>query len=88
MKIVIDIPEKVYNALTHTEFNANLVVDEMRKAIANGTPFPKNHGRIIDESKITSVYYHEETYKSTVRNYHTVIDGTDAPTIIEADKEK
>lgn len=40
MKIVIDIPEKVYNALTHTEFNANLVVDEMRKAIANGTPLP------------------------------------------------
>lgn len=88
MQIVIDISEKVYNALTHTEFNANLVVDEMRKAIANGAPFPKNHGRIIDESKITSVYYHEETYKSTVRNYHTVIDGTDAPTIIEADKEK
>jgi hypothetical protein len=45
MKIVIDIPEKAYNALTHSEFDANLVVDEMRKAIANGIPLPEHHGR-------------------------------------------
>lgn len=38
IELVIKIPEKVYNALTHTEFDANLVVDEMRKSIANGTP--------------------------------------------------
>lgn len=38
MKIVIDIPEKVYNAVIHKEFDANLVVNEMRKSIANGTP--------------------------------------------------
>ena len=37
-EIVIKISEKVYNALTHTEFDANLVVDEMRKSIANGKP--------------------------------------------------
>ena len=42
MKIVIDIPEKAYNALMHTEFDANLVVNEMRKSIANGTPLPEN----------------------------------------------
>jgi hypothetical protein len=49
MELVIKIPEKVYNALTHTEFDANLVVDEMRKAIANGTPLPEHHGRLIIE---------------------------------------
>lgn len=38
IELVIKIPEKVYNALTHTEFDANLVVGEMRKSIANGTP--------------------------------------------------
>lgn len=36
--LVIKISEKVYTALTHTEFDATLVVDEMRKSIANGVP--------------------------------------------------
>ncbi len=42
IELVIKIPEKVYNVVTHKEFDANLVVNEMRKAIANGTPLPKN----------------------------------------------
>ena len=41
MEIVIKISENVYKALAHTEFDANLVVNEMRKSIANGTPLPK-----------------------------------------------
>ncbi len=48
MTIVIDIPEKTYSALTHTEFDANLVVNEMRKAIVNGKPLPEHHGRLGD----------------------------------------
>ena len=52
MQIVIDIPEKVYNTLTHTEFDANLVVDKMRKSIVNGTPFPKGHGRLSDMDEL------------------------------------
>ena len=40
VELVIKIPEKVYTALTHIEFDANLVTDEMRKSIANGTPLP------------------------------------------------
>ncbi len=49
VELVIKIPEKTYNALTHTEFDANLVVDKMRKSIVSGTPLPKGHGRIISE---------------------------------------
>ena len=48
IELVIKIPEKAYNALTHIEFDANLVVNEMRKAIEKGTPLPKEHGRLID----------------------------------------
>lgn len=87
VELVIKISEKVYNALTHIEFDANLVTDEMRKSIANGAPLPKGHGRIIDESQITQVRYHD--YISKVDGWqipHCFIDGTDAPTIIEADK--
>ena len=38
VELVIQIPRKTYNALTHTEFDASLVVDEMQKAIVNGKP--------------------------------------------------
>ena len=51
----------------------------LRKAFENGTPLPKGHGRIIDESKIKVcewVDVWEEDYPKA---------STDAPTIIEAD---
>ena len=90
IELVIKIPETAYRqiqALARNGYFEHHICGNSMRRIANGTPLPKGHGRIIDESKITSVYYHEETYKSTVRNYHTVIDGTDAPTIIEAEGE-
>jgi hypothetical protein len=76
IELVIKISEKAYNALTHTEFDANLVVDEMRKSIVDGTPLPKGHGRIIDESQVMVTFTWDNGY----------IDCY-APTIIEADKE-
>ena len=44
--------------------------------IVDGTPLPKGHGRIIDESSITSCEWDGESETMS----------TNAPTIIEADK--
>lgn len=85
IELVIKIPEKVYNALTHTEFDANLVVDEMRKAIAKGTPIPKGHGRLIDADKLElddgysnyDGYYHKYS-QSQIYNAPTIIEGSDS----------
>ena len=44
------------------------------KEILNGTPLPKGHGRLIDESKVTRIF----------RWDNGNID-CDAPTILEAD---
>lgn len=93
MEIVIEIPEKVYNALTHTEFDANLVVDEMRKAIANGTPLPEHHGRLIDGDKVLDEIekqypasvsetdkrkrYARLVYYWAVKNAPTIIEGSE-----------
>ena len=81
MQIIIDIHEKDY----HSVMYSNHVPYGVVYAIKNGTPLPKRHGRIIDESKITSFYYHEETAKqgAIIHNWN-VIDRTDAPTIVEA----
>ena len=79
MEIVIKIHEKDYQAIKngHIPFSVH-------DAIMKGTPLPEHHGRIIDESKIKKVYYHIETSEyERFRIEHAVIDGTDAPTIIE-----
>ena len=50
MKVVIDIPEEEYNLMkTQVAFgNTN----PLKMRIANGTPLPKGHGRILDEKDI------------------------------------
>ena len=46
MKIVIDIPEDIYNEIKEGLYDKNL--RKMAIAIGNGTPLPKGHGRIGD----------------------------------------
>jgi len=64
------------------------------RAIVNGVPLPKGHGRIIDESKITQTTYEtiEEEFESllhgTIKRRYVVFKGSDAPTIIEADRSE
>lgn len=98
VELVIKIPEKIYNALTHTEFDANLVVNEMRKSIVNGTPLPKGHGRLIDEQSISD-YVHSHIQEINTGygdlNNHTnrilrMIESyiDNASTIIKAESEE
>ena len=83
MKILIDIPKHIYEHAKEQSEDSNDEWDAMR-AIANGTSLPEHHGRIIDESKIKTIYYHIETSKNERFHLeHVVIDGTDAPIIIE-----
>lgn len=57
---------------------------EVIDAVKNGTPLPEHHGRIIDESKIHTVYTHTETnINNDIKSIRTIITRTDVPTIIE-----
>ena len=69
MQIVIDISEDDYRKVQ----DGRASVSMMRKAIRNGTPLPKGHGRLIDADE----------YKRNLK-WNENIDN--APTIIEADK--
>lgn len=79
IELVIKIPEGLKKDFESERWTA-LSCMEMKNALENGTPLPKGHGRLIDESKITTVYGHEEE--------RVIIDYTDAPTILESDKEE
>lgn len=73
MKIVIDIPNHIYEHAKEESEDSNDEWDAMR-AIANGSPLPKGHGRLIDADDFFQMF--EEL---DMEPYN------DTPTIIEAD---
>lgn len=79
MEIVIKIPDEVYNIAKYGQYG-NINVDVVRKAIADGTPLPEHHGRLIDADVIQK--YQIDTYGQGLK----IID--DAPTIIEGSDSK
>ena len=86
MKIVIEISEKAY---TQAKWLHTVLDDERQDvfdAITNGTPLPKNHGRLIDADAIKFCEIDEigGEYNPYLGCSKKQIDK--APTIIEADK--
>lgn len=86
MKIVIDIPETAYEAFK--EWHKNKVATVEQSLIAQGTPLPKGHGRLIDSDAelegLRKMKVVDEKDKQSVR--FAIIEYENAPTIIEADK--
>ena len=91
MQIIIDIPEKKYNLIQAMDWKnmENLVrTDEIYKAIHNGQPLPKNHGRLIDATTAKEVL--REALAGTgyqLRAMDMVDSPVNIPTIIKASGE-
>ena len=90
MKLIIDIPNRIYVMTKEMKQVIDADNEYVAKAIANGIPLPKGHGRLIDadellknKEKFFSVFEEDIGGHYSVRQKY--ID--DAPTIIEADKE-
>ena len=85
MRIVIDISEDDYRKVQ----DGRASVSMMRKAIRNGTPLPKGHGRLIDTDNLKFAFTDgTEDYEYAHWTMAGIIDEIDnAPTIIEADTE-
>ena len=93
MKIVIDIPEEIYDKyMNYTEHYIDFMFfgteEKIVRAIRNSTPLPKNHGRLIDadEAKENMMYAmcgtgYQTRAMSVLNEYHT-------QTIIEAESEE
>lgn len=66
MQLVIEISDDIYKALKDSEVVLNgfrsgkTFFRKVRYAIANGTPLPKGHGRLIDADKLENVLYDRE----------------------------
>ena len=84
MKIIIDIPEKDYEFLKNKQVFDNIA----ESIIANGTPLPKEHGRLTDLDEIIRFTY--ATYgigsgKSITEDNKDFIDYiyNEAPVLVE-----
>lgn len=96
MQIVIKIPEAEYDLIVNDEACG---LNVLTRAVANGTPLPKEHGRLIDADELIKQYNLDEATKygnknakqqahsySTMMLYEIADMIDDAPTIIDADK--
>lgn len=85
MQIVIDIPEKIYKHIQEEQWLPNRLLIE--KAIANGTPLPKGHGRLIDADTLEECKEVMNTIMNECEYVVRMDEVRNVPTIIEADKE-
>ena len=81
MQIVIDIPNKIYDDLMKRREADVADINAVFFAIAEGTPLPKGHGRLIDEKIAYKKFYSRCLAKVATEVF------TETPTIIEADAE-
>ena len=82
MKIVIDIPEKWYIWAKFNDIaNGSMVSKGILDAVANGTPLPKVHGRLID----ANAYIDKHEACGWLDGIAVDEFNTITPTIIEAE---
>ena len=88
MKIIIDIPEEVFDEIYNKNYYSLKGKEALRVAVRNGTPLPNGHGRLIDGDRLLEHHDSTEYFNGMEnRKIHFVQIGYihDAPTIIEAD---
>lgn len=99
MKIVIDIPDELYNSILNETYCGNLY-----KELKNGIVLPKGHGRLIDADEALKAietwdkFGYTETgcfvrepkndYVPYIHYDDVVTSITNTPTIIPSDKEE
>ena len=89
MKIVIDIPEKVYTYIQREweEYDFDSVLNHLINGIKRGIPLPKEHGRLKDVDWIDDNCEHH--YSTTDGSWcYAWNDIDNAPTIIEGSDSK
>ena len=95
MKIVIDIPEEDYNAYkmqVEMMKQEGILIESLSTAlrilVANGTPLPEHHGRIIDYGYVVDAiddWINAEEYCYTNATDYLRNRIRNVPTIIEAE---
>ena len=90
MKLVIDIPENVYDWIKqewvdNPEFDS--VLNQVMRAILNGVPLPKGHGRLVDENHVIAELVYRKNLLADNVKCGQVTEIFNNAAVIDADKE-
>jgi hypothetical protein len=94
IELVIKIPEELYTEYLYIQLGRGSgkgIVSQLLRAIKDGTPLPKGHGRLKDIDAFITKVKSDREHSAYTRSW-TADDVLDAlnnsyiPTIIEADK--
>lgn len=83
MKLVIDIPDNIYNTFQRGNWSITYSGKKIRDIVMNGTPLPKGHGDLIDRSTLEPDTEWSEWYDGWVSYSYGQI--ADADVVIKAD---
>lgn len=81
MQIIIELPDDVYSVIVkqYRKDKELQTRDNLYKAIANGTPLPKGHGRLVDFSevliKLMQFYDGDKTIGQCLDEVNTIIEA-------------
>lgn len=84
MELVIKIDEEEYEA---TKCIPKLYRGNLIKAIANGTPLPKGHGRLVDENHVIAELVYRKHLLADNVTCGEVTEIFDSAVVVEAEKE-
>lgn len=97
IELVVKIPENTYRqiqALVRNGYFEHDICGNSMRRIANGTPLPKGHGKLIDAGIIkdfkNKIKHYGKDYMFTQEEILNILERYEikyAPTIIEADTE-
>ena len=82
MKLIIDIDEETY-----IKANAG-ILGSLGEIIANGTPLPKGHGRLVDENHVIAELVYRKNLLADNVTCGEVTRIFDSAVVVEADEEK
>ena len=86
MELIIDISEEIIEYIKNNGCLSVVYTDEVARAIRNGTPLPKGHGRLIDADELDITSITTDDYSGNeVLDVVLKEDVDMAETIIEAD---
>lgn len=76
MQILIEIDEEDYNVVKDMSYAFDSLISRLYKSVINGTPLPKNHGRLIDADRLQRIDH--IVLESAIDNAPTIIEEVKA----------
>lgn len=90
MQIVVDIPDEIIKSIENGSFGAKYNIYDLCGFIVNGTPLPKNHGRLIDADNLEKSLIDDNRQAFTKHQVWLMFSeyNKNVPTVLEAESEK